>query len=72
MIRSFSLLNFKSYDCFFTERTVKIQSGDFKSRIDGCKKGCASLKDRFNSRLHVDTNIQVKEIRGGVEQTGAY
>jgi len=30
------------------ERTVKIQSGDLKSRIDTCQKDCASLKDRFH------------------------
>ena len=45
-----------------TERTVKLQSGDLKSRIDACQKHNASLKDRFNTRLNVDTNIQVNEI----------
>jgi hypothetical protein len=47
---------------FFTERTVKIQGGDLKSRIDKCQKDCASLKDTFYNRLHLDTNIQVKGI----------
>ena len=46
-----------------TERTVKIQSGGLKSRIDACQKDCASLKDRFNTRLLVDVNIQVKEMK---------
>ena len=55
---------------FLTERAIKTISADLKSRIDTCQKDCASLKDRFNSRLHVDTNIQVKEIKGGVQQTG--
>jgi hypothetical protein len=34
-----------------------------KSRIDQCQKGCASLKDNFQSRLNLDTNIQTKHIR---------
>ena len=38
-------------------------SGDLKSRIDTCQKDCASLKDRFCVRVHVDTNIQVKEMK---------
>jgi hypothetical protein len=71
VIRSFTLLNLKSNDCF-SERTVKIQSGDLKSRIDACQKDSASLKDRFNSRLNLDTNIQVKEIKVGLQQTGAF
>ena len=49
-----------------SERTVKLQSGDLKSRIDACQKDCASLRDRFNTRLHVDTNIQVKEMKVGI------
>ena len=57
---------------FFTERTVKINSGDLESRIDACQKDCASLKDRFNTRVQIDTNIQVKEIKGGVQQTGTF
>ena len=46
----------------FTERTIKIISGDLKSRIGTCQKNCASLKDRFSIGVHVDTNIQVKEM----------
>ena len=57
---------------FFTERTVKIKSGNLKSRIDTCQKDCASLKDSFYSRLHLDTNIQVKEIKIAVQQTGTF
>ena len=57
---------------FLTDRTVKICSGDLKSRIDAYQKACASLKDRFNSGLLVDTNIQVKEIKVGVQQTGTF
>jgi hypothetical protein len=71
VIRSFTLLNFKSNNCFL-ERTVKIQSGSLKSRIDACQKNCASLKDSFYSRLHLDTNIQVKEIKVGLQQTGTF
>jgi hypothetical protein len=56
----------------FTERTIKILIGDLKSRIDTCQKDCASLKDRFSIRVHVDTNIQVKEMKGGVQQTGTF
>ena len=51
---------------------IKIISADLKSRIDTCRKDCASLKDRFDTRLRVDTNIQVKEIKGGVQQTGTF
>ena len=47
----------------FTGRTFKIISGDLKSRIDACQKDCATLKDRFSIRVHVDTNIQVKEMK---------
>ena len=47
----------------FTERTIRTISGDLKSRIDTCQKDCASLKDRFSIRVHVDTNIQVKEMK---------
>ena len=76
VIRSFSLLNFKfnleKKILFFTERTVKTQSGDLKSRIDKCQKDCASLKERFNTRLHVDTDIHVEEIKGGAQQTGTF
>ena len=51
---------------------IKIISADLKSRIDTCRKDCVSLKDRFDTRLRVDTNIQVKEIKGGVQQTGTF
>ena len=47
----------------FTERTVKIGLGDLKLRIDTCQKDCAFLKDRFLSRIHLDTNIQVKKMK---------
>ena len=56
----------------FKGRTIKIISGDLKSRIDTCQKDCASLKDRFSIRVNVDTNIQVKEIKGGMQQTGTF
>ena len=65
-------LQASSLTIVFTERIVKIQSGDLKSRINMCQKDCASLKDRFSIRVHVDTNIQVKEIKGGVQQTGTF
>ena len=58
-----SLLYFKVQRFFVTERTVKINIGDFKSRIETCQKDCASLKDRFSIRVHIDTNIQVKEMK---------
>ncbi|KAG6905954.1 hypothetical protein DXG01_016698 [Tephrocybe rancida] len=52
-------------------RTIKIQiPGGLKLRIDACQARCATLKDSFNSRLHIDTNIQVKEIKAGLQQTG--
>ena len=84
VIPSFILLNFKSNN-YFSERIINI-SADFKSRIDSCRKDCASLKDRLDTRLRVDTNIQVKdiniqlkdtnilvkEIKGGVQQTGIF
>ncbi|KAG6914576.1 hypothetical protein DXG01_016470, partial [Tephrocybe rancida] len=51
--------------------TVKIQiPGGLKLRIDGCRARCATLKDSFNGRLHIDTNTQVKEINTGLQQTG--
>ena len=77
MIPSFILLNFK-FNNYFSGRIINL-SADFKSRIDSCRKDCASLKDRFDTRLRVatniqvkDTNIQVKEIKGGVQQTGMF
>ena len=63
VIRSFILLNFKSDDCFFfAERTAKIQIGDLKSRVDTCQKDCASLKDSFYGRVHLDTNTRVRRM----------
>jgi len=63
VIRSCILLNFKFDHClFFTERTIKIGSGDFKSRIDSCQKDSASLKHSLHTRVNLDTNIQVKGI----------
>ncbi|KAG6913560.1 hypothetical protein DXG01_005905 [Tephrocybe rancida] len=51
-------------------RTVKIQiPGGLKSHIDACRARCATLKDSLNSRLHIDTNTQVKEIKAGLQQT---
>ena len=61
--------NFKSND-IFSERTVKIRIGALKSRIDTCQKDCALLKDRFLVRIHLDTNIQVKEMK--VDIQGAF
>jgi len=61
----------KSNDGLFVGRTIKIQiPGDLKSRIDGCRKRCATLKVDFYSRLHLDTNTQVKEIKAGLHQNG--
>ena len=57
---------------FFTERTIKIKTGSLKLHIDTCQKDCAYLKEWFNTRLSVDTNLQVKEVMGGMQQTGAY
>ena len=51
-------------------RTLKIQGSDLKSRIDACQKDCASLKDKFYGRLHLDTNIQVKEIKVDLQHAG--
>jgi len=70
----------KSNDGLFVGRTVKIQMpGDLKSRIDACRKNCAALKDDFYSRLHIDTNTQVKEtntqvreIKAGLYQNGTF
>jgi hypothetical protein len=61
VIRSSALLNFKSYNCF-SVRTVKINIGDLKSRIETCQKDCASLKDRFSIRVGVNTNLDVKKM----------
>ena len=59
----------KSNDRLFVGRTVKIQiPGDLKSRIDVCRKNCAALKDDFYSRLHIDTNTQVKETNTQVKE----
>jgi len=63
----------KSNDGSFVGRTVNIQiPGDLKLRIDGCRKNCAALKDDFRSRLHLDTNTQVKEIKAGLHQAGTF
>ena len=74
VIRSYSSLTpIKANNGLFVGRTVKIQiPGDLKSRIDGCRKSCAALKDDFYSRLHLDTNTQVKEIKAGLHQTGTF
>ena len=45
---------------------------DLKSRIDGCQKRCAALKDDFYNRLNLDTNTQVKKIRADLLQTGTF
>ena len=59
----------KSNDGLFVGRAVKIQiPGDLKSRIDVCRKNCATLKDDFYSRLHIDTNTQVKETNTQVKE----
>jgi len=63
----------KSNNGLFVARTVKIQiPGDLKSRIDVCRKKCAALKDDFYSRVHIDTNTQVKEIKAGLHQNGTF
>jgi hypothetical protein len=69
VILSFYPVKIQVLRLFFTERTIKIQSGDLKSRIDACQKDCASLKDKFYNRLHLDTNTQVKV---GLQQTGTF
>ncbi|KAG6913684.1 hypothetical protein DXG01_005184, partial [Tephrocybe rancida] len=54
-----------------SRHTVKIQiPGGLKSRIDACQTCCATLKDSFNSRLHIHMITQVKEIKVGLQQTG--
>ncbi|KDR77543.1 hypothetical protein GALMADRAFT_407344 [Galerina marginata CBS 339.88] len=54
-------------------RTAKIQlPGGLKSRIDGCRDSCAALKDKFYSRLHIDTNAQVKGIKTELQQTSTF
>ena len=73
VIRSFVLLTSSLTFPFFppsTERTAKILIGDLKSRIDTCQKDCTSLKDRFFSIILLDTNIQVKEMKG--DKLGAF
>ena len=47
-----------------------IQIGDLKSRIDSCQKDCASLKDKFFSRIHLDTNRMLKAIKD--DKLGAF
>ncbi|KAG6904884.1 hypothetical protein DXG01_006459, partial [Tephrocybe rancida] len=71
LIHEYTKLHWAVYDALFLGRTVKIQiPGGLKSRIDTCRARCAALKDSFNSRLHIDTNTQVKEIKVGLQQTG--
>ena len=70
----------KSNNGLFVGRAVKIQiPGDLKSRIDACRKNCVALKDDFYSRVHIDTNTQVKEannqlkeINAGLHQNGTF
>ena len=45
---------------FFTECTIKIKTSSLKSCIDKCQKDCAYLKEQFNTKLGVDTNLQEK------------
>ena len=51
----------KSNDFLLVGRAVKIQiDSGLKLRIEGCRKSCASLKDKFCMRILLDTNNQVK------------
>src|SRR6266567_2769050 len=51
----------KSNDCLLVGRAVKMQiDSGLKLRIEGCRKSCASLKDKFCMRILLDTNNQVK------------
>ena len=60
----------KSNDGLFVGRTVELQTpGDLESRVDACRKNCAALKDDLYSRLHCDTNTQVKEIKANLDPT---
>jgi len=52
---------FRFNDHLFIGRMVKIQiPGGLKLRIEECQESCATLKDKFYSRIHLDTNTQVK------------
>ena len=52
----------KSDDGLFEARTIKILiPGGLKSRINECRKTCAALKDKYHSRLNLDTNTHVKK-----------
>jgi len=49
---------------------VKIQiPGGLKLRIEECQEDCAILKDKFSSRIRIDTNTQVK---AGLKQNGMF
>ena len=39
-------------------------SDDKKSRIAQCQKSCNDLKQKLGARVTIDTNIDVKEIKG--------
>ena len=59
-----------SDDCFLLGRTAKIQiDSGLKLHIEGCRKNCAALKDKFSIRIHLDTN---KVIKAGLRQNGMF
>ena len=39
-------------------------SDDMKSRIAQCQKSCDDLKQKLGARVTIDTNLDVKEIKG--------
>ena len=43
-------------------------SDDMKSRIAQCQKSCDDLKQKFGARVIIDTNLDVKEIKGDIDR----
>jgi hypothetical protein len=50
----------------FVGRVMKYQiSSDMQSRIAECQKSCDELKVKFDRRMNMDTNCQLKIIKDG-------
>jgi hypothetical protein len=64
-----SLVNLILYNshCFgIVGRVMKYQiSNDMQSHIAQCRKSCNELKGKFDRRMHMDTNRQLKTIKDG-------
>lgn len=49
-------------DLCFIGRTIKNQLSDLNSHVGECQARCNDLKDKFDHRVRLDTNKEVKQI----------